>query len=165
MIGLTANVTVMQALSSYTSDTSGERLLTFNAVRFLSATSFRRCLRDRYLTVRLTSPQSNLRSVRRKGPIGYNGTPQIHSKTAPSLRRSPPKSNTLIPPQTASGYNRSFCHYTFRTDRQTDRQTDGLGDRSVRYADRQRRAKNDHFNDRRQLADELTIIKTYTRLG
>jgi len=44
-----------------------------------------------------------------KIPIGYNGTPQIHPQTVPSLRRSPPKSNTPIPsptqspPQTASG--------------------------------------------------------------
>jgi len=45
---------------------------------------------------------------RNKVPIGYNRTPHIHPKTAPSLRRSPPKSNTpipsrpLSPPQTAS---------------------------------------------------------------
>jgi len=31
-----------------------------------------------------TNPQSNLRRVHRKGPIGYNRTPQIHPKTAPS---------------------------------------------------------------------------------
>ena len=38
-----------------------------------------------------------LTQLRNKVPIGYNGTPQIHPKTAPSLRRSPPPSNTPIP--------------------------------------------------------------------
>jgi len=37
---------------------------------------------------------------RNKFPIGYNGTPQIHSQTAPSLRRSASKSNTPIPSPT-----------------------------------------------------------------
>jgi len=32
-----------------------------------------------------------------KGPIGYKGTPQIHPKTVPSLRRLPSPSNTPIP--------------------------------------------------------------------
>jgi len=46
--------------------------------------------------------------------------------------------------------------YTFQTDQHTHRLTDGLGDRSVhersaRYADRERRAKN--------------ISRTYTALG
>ena len=44
-----------------------------------------------------TSPQSNLRTARRKSPVGYNRTPQIHPKTVPALRRSTPPSNTPIP--------------------------------------------------------------------
>jgi len=50
--------------------------------------------------------------------------------------------------------------YTFRTDTQTERPTDGLGDRSVRrvltlyYIDREQRA-NKHFNP----FEQFTTIK------
>jgi len=44
-----------------------------------------------------TSPQSNLRRTRRKGLIGYNGTSQIHPKTAPSHSTITTPSNTPIP--------------------------------------------------------------------
>jgi len=52
------------------------------------------------------------------------GRPKFIPKTAPSLRRSPPPSNTpiprptLLPPKTASGSNQPFCHSSLlRTDR------------------------------------------------
>ena len=44
-----------------------------------------KCTNRLPLWIKLTSPQSNLRRARRKGPIGFNGTPQIHPKTAPSF--------------------------------------------------------------------------------
>ena len=37
------------------------------------------------LTHCITSPHSNLTRARRKGPIGYNGTPQIHPQNCPFL--------------------------------------------------------------------------------
>jgi len=49
-----------------------------------------------YAYVFITSPQSNLRRARCKGPIGYNRTPKF-TPNAPSLPRSPPPSNTPIP--------------------------------------------------------------------
>ena len=89
----------------------------------------------------ITRPQSNLRrAVCRKGPIDYNGTPQLHPQNClfpfddhhphlihPSLDR--PHS----PTRTASGSYQPFCHNTLRTDRQTDtdRPTDGRGECSV----------------------------------
>jgi len=68
--------------------------------------------------------------------------PYIYPKTAPSLRRSPPPSNTPVPQPTPliTPNDIWICsavlpQYTLRTDRQTDgpidRPTDGLGDRSV----------------------------------
>jgi len=83
---------------------------------------------------KLTSPQSNMRRARRKGLIGYNGTPKFTPKTAPSLRRSPPPSNTPIPrltqlttPNGIRIQSAVLPQYTLRTDRQTD----GLDDRPV----------------------------------
>ena len=71
------------------------------------------------------SPQSNLRRVRRKGPVGYNGTPQIHPQNCPFPFDDhhphlihPSLDRPLSSPQTASGSNQPFCHNTLlRTDR------------------------------------------------
>ena len=78
-----------------------------------------------------TSPQSNLRRVRRKGPLVTMGCPKFTPKLPLPLRRSPPLSNTPIPrptPLTTSNGIRIqmavLPQYTFRTDRQTGRQTD-----------------------------------------
>ena len=86
-------------------------------------------------------PQSNLgrahhsRTTTQHSPTGYNGTHQIHPKTAPSPQRS---SNTPIfrptPLTTLNGIRiRSAVlpQYTIRTDRPTHRPTDGIGDRST----------------------------------
>jgi len=73
----------------------------------------------------ITSPQSNLRRARCKGPTGYNGMPQIHLQNCPfpfdnhhphlihqSLDR------LLSPSQMASRSNQPFCHSSLlRTDR------------------------------------------------
>ena len=79
-----------------------------------------------------TSPQ-----LCNKVPIG---TPKIHPITAPSLRRSPPLSNTPVPwpiplniPNGIQIHSAVLPQYTFQTDRQTDPHTDGLGDRSVTW--------------------------------
>jgi len=74
-------------------------------------------------------------------PIGYNRMLQIHqspTKTAPSLRRSPPPSNTLIPrptplttPNGIGIQSAVLPQYTFWTDRQTGRQAHGISDRSI----------------------------------
>jgi len=78
----------------------------------------------------LTSPvQSNLGRAASQSRISYNGTPQVHPKTAPSLRRWPPHlihrsiDRPNSPSQTASEYNQPFCHSTLfgQTDRQTDK--------------------------------------------
>jgi len=70
--------------------------------------------------------------LRRKVPASYNGKPQIHPQTAPSHRRSPPPSNTLIPrptPLTVPNGIRIksavLPQYTFWTDRPIDRLADG----------------------------------------
>ena len=70
-----------------------------------------------------------LAQLRNKVPIGYNGTLQIHQKTAPSLRRSPPLSNTLItrstPLTTLNGIRiQSAVLPQYTPDGPTDRQTD-----------------------------------------
>ena len=70
----------------------------------------------------VTSPQSNLRTSRRKGPIG---TPQIHPQNCPFSFDDhhlhlihPSFDRSLSPPQTASGSNQPFCHSSLlRTDR------------------------------------------------
>jgi len=96
-----------------------------------------RCVVEFIGNSEITSPQSNLRRARRKGPIGYNGTPQIHPQNCPfSFDDHHPHLITPIldrlhsPPQTASRSNQPFCTVHF-PDRPTDRQTDGLGDRPV----------------------------------
>jgi len=82
-----------------------------------------------YIGNQQVSPKVIWKSRVAKSPISYSGTPQIHPKTAPSLRRSPPHlihpslDRTYSPPQTASGSTHPFCHSTLSgpTDRQTDR--------------------------------------------
>jgi len=81
--------------------------------------------------------------LRNKFPIGYNGTPQFHPKTAPSLRRSSPH---LIHPFLHWPHSPSKRHLDpfsrfvtvyfpdRQTDRPTHRPTDRLGDRSVPWA-------------------------------
>ena len=78
---------------------------------------------------RATSPQSNLRRARRNGLIGYNGTPQIHHQNCPSPSTITTPSNTPIPrptpftiPNGIRIQSAVLPQYTFRTDRQTDRQ-------------------------------------------
>jgi len=81
--------------------------------------------------LKLASPQSNLRRVHHKEPIGYNGTPQIHPQNCPFPFDDhhihlihPSVDRPHSPSQTASGSNQQFCHNTLsgETDRQTDRQ-------------------------------------------
>jgi len=85
---------------------------------------------------------SFLHNYATKSPLVTMGRSKF-TPNFPSLRRSPPPSNTPVPRPipltipTASGSYQPFCHSTGRqTDRQTDRRTDrpidGLGDRSVR---------------------------------
>jgi len=71
-------------------------------------------------------------------PIGYNGSPQLHPKTASSTSTITTPSNTPSldqphsPPQTASGYNQPFATmHCGPTDRQTNRLTDGKGECSI----------------------------------
>jgi len=88
--------------------------------------------------------QSNLGRVRRRPiasrPIGYNGTPKIHQQTQnfpfPSTITTP--FNTPIPRQiqltTPNGIRIQSAvlpRYTFRTDVQADRPTDGIGNSCV----------------------------------
>ena len=95
------------------------------------------CLGRPYQPPQVTAPSVHTLSHHSiKIPIGYNGTPQIHLKSAPSRRRSPPKSNTPIPSlipliiPMAFGSTQPFCHNTDcgQTDRQTDRQMDRPAD-------------------------------------
>ena len=86
------------------------------------------------IAIQITSPQTNLRRARRKGPIGYKFTP----KTALPLLRSPPKCNTpIISPTPLAIPNgiqiRSAVlpQYTLRTHTHTDTNTDGPGECSV----------------------------------
>jgi len=92
------------------------------------------------------------RTTMQQVPIGYNGTFQIHPKLPLLLRRSPPPSNTPIPrptPLTITNGTRIqlavLPQYTFRTDRQTQTQTNRWARRQVdsisayaRYIDRGR---------------------------
>jgi len=96
--------------------------------------------------------------LRRKGPTGYNGTPQLHPQNCPFPFDDnhphiihPFLDRPHSPPLTASGSNQPFCHSTLsgHTDRPTDRQTGRWDRRQVytisayaRYIDRERRAKN-----------------------
>jgi len=71
---------------------------------------------------------------------------KVHVPNSPSklplpLQRLPPLSNTPIPrptspSQTVYGSNQPFCHSTLsgQTSRQTDRPTDGIGERSTPLA-------------------------------
>jgi len=66
--------------------------------------------------------------LRNKNPIGYNGTPHVHSQNCPFCGRSPPPSICLNlgpadpPLQTASKSNQPFFpNFTGQTDQQTDR--------------------------------------------
>jgi len=78
-----------------------------------------------YINRLITSPQSNLRRARRKGPTGHNGTPQVHPKICPfpfddhhSHLIHPSRDRPLSPPQTTSGSNQPFCHSSLlRTER------------------------------------------------
>ena len=95
--------------------------------------------------------------LRNKGPIGYNGTPQIHNCPFPfdnhhSNLIHPFLNRPHSPSQTASGSNQPFCHSTLSgpTDRLTDThtQTDRWARRQVSrisacacYIDRERRDK------------------------
>ena len=71
-----------------------------------------------YNFMMITSPRSILRRARRKGPISYNGTPQIHPKlTLPFDNHHPHlihpyQAQPHSPPQMASGFNQPFCHNT-----------------------------------------------------
>jgi len=101
----------------------------------------------------ITSPPKVIWEKRVAAPHG--GRPQFTPKCAPSLRRSQPSSNAAIPqptpltnPNGIRIQSAILPQYTFRADRQTDRPTLGIGDRSViraltlYYIDNQRRANN-----------------------
>jgi len=94
--------------------------------------NFHKCIRTYLFTylgayIIITSPQSKLRRARRRCPIGYNGTPQIHPQSSSCPFRfddhhphliHPSLDRPLSPPQTASGSNQPFCHSSLlRTDR------------------------------------------------
>ena len=73
-----------------------------------------------------------------QSPIGYNGTPQIHIKTALSLPRSPPhlithpSTDPTHHPKRSRGPISRFATIHF-LDTQTDRQTDTLYKRQVYF--------------------------------
>ena len=83
----------------------------------------------------ITSPQSNLRRACRKGPTGYNGTPQIHPQNC-SFPFDDHHPNLIHPSldQLATHHHKrhpdpighfATIHLADRpTDQQTDRQTD-----------------------------------------
>jgi len=82
------------------------------------------------LRQRTTTPQSLHR---------YNATPHIYTKIAPTPWTITTPSNTPIPrltpftiPNGIRIHSAVLPQYTFRTDRQTDKPTDGLGDTPVR---------------------------------
>jgi len=90
-------------------------------------------------------------------PAGFNGTPKFTSKTAPSLRRSPP--NQIHPsldwphssPQMASRSNQPFFHWspTGQIDTQTNRWCRGMASKNTvyaRYTDRKWHANNNMMN-------------------
>jgi len=73
-----------------------------------------------------------------KGPIGYNGMPQIQPKTTPSPSTITTPSNTpirqptpLTKPNGIWIQSAVLPQYTLRTDQLTDQPTDGLGKCSV----------------------------------
>jgi len=74
-----------------------------------------------------------LAQLQKNVPIGYNGTPQIHPQKCPFSFDDDQLSNTPIPRPTPlttpNGIRINSAvlpQYTFQTDRQTNRQTDGL---------------------------------------
>jgi len=114
---------------------SGKFMLSnFSSSRVRCCSSRSSCYKTCLIYNRTTANKSSQTNLEEhsKVHIGYNGTRQIHPKTAPSLRRSPPLSNTPIPNPTpltisnlASEFNQPFCHSKLsgQTDRQTDRPT------------------------------------------
>jgi len=105
----------------------------------------------------VSTAKRNWEELHRKVPIGYNGTPQIHSQNCPlSFDDDDPPSNTPIPRptpltiSTASGSTR-FYH----TDRQTDRPTDGQTNCQVVR----------HINRLRSPVRDVTSPHTFSQSG
>ena len=76
-----------------------------------------------------------LARLHNKVPSGYNGTPQIHPTTAPSIRRSPPYPIPTDPTHRPKRHPDPLSHFATiqfsDTHRQTDTHTDTQTDRQM----------------------------------